>query len=282
MRRSIGFIFQLHNLIESISVVGNVMMAARVTSIAPNEARASAIALLERLGLGHRLDYMPAALSGGQRQRVAVARALINRPRLILADEPTAALDWTSALEVVGVLQELAATHASSILLVTHEIRLLDRADRIISLVDGRIVSDVLVKERVLICEMLRKFEFFEKLSAAELSLVADKMRPRRFVDGEILIRQGDAGDDFFVVRKGTVDVFVADGMGETKVNTLGAGRYFGERALIIAEPRSATVVGRGSGIAYALDKVEFDAALAATPSLKEQLQNAYYARYAR
>lgn len=279
MRRNIGFIFQLHNLIDSICAVDNVLMAARLTSIAPDHARRNAIALLERLDLGHRLDYMPGALSGGQRQRVAVARALVNRPRLILADEPTAALDWKSSLEVVGLLQELAVRDGASILMVTHENRILDKADRIVSMVDGRIVSDVMVKEQVLLCEMLRRLEFFATLGTAELSQVAEKMRPRRFSDGEVLIRQGDIGDDFYVVRHGEVDVIVSDGAGERKAATLGMGRYFGERALITNEVRNATVIARGSGMAYALAKDEFDAALAATPSLKEQLQRAYFAR---
>jgi putative ABC transport system ATP-binding protein len=279
MRQNIGFIFQLHNLIESICAVDNVLMAARLTPIAPQDARRNAIALLERLGLGHRINYMPSALSGGQRQRVAVARALVNRPRLILADEPTAALDWKSCVEVVGLLQELAIRNGSSVLMVTHESRILDRADRIVSMVDGRITSDVMVKERVVICEMLRKIEFFAKLGTAELSQVADKMRPRRFRDGEVLIRQGETGVEFFVLRDGEVDVIQSDGLGERKVATLDMGRYFGERSLITDEVRNATVVGHGSGLAYALDKVEFDAALAATPSLKEQLQKSYFAR---
>jgi len=182
-------------------------------------------------------------------------------------------------VEVVGLLQELAAADGASILMVTHDNRILDKADRIVSMVDGRIVSDVMVKEQVLICEMLRKIEFFGSLGTAELSQVAEKMHPRRFQKGEVLARQGETGDKFFLLRDGEVDVTVADNQGERQVATLDAGRYFGERSLITGELRNATVVGRGAGTAYTLNKPEFDAALSATPSLKEQLQKGYFSR---
>ena len=100
-----------------------------------------AAGILTRLGLGHRLDHKPHALSGGQRQRIAIARALVNRPRLILADEPTAALDKASGHEVINLLKEIAQRRGSTILLVTHDSRILDMADRIVNMIDGRIVS---------------------------------------------------------------------------------------------------------------------------------------------
>jgi putative ABC transport system ATP-binding protein len=279
MRRNIGFIFQLHNLIDSLTAISNVMMSTNLTDVPKDEARKNGVALLERLGLGHRIDYKPASLSGGQRQRVAVARALVNRPKLILADEPTAALDGKSSLEVVTILQERALADGASILMVTHDNRILDKADRIVSMVDGRIVSDVMVKEQVLICEMLRKIEFFASLGTAELSQVAGKMQARKFHKGEVLARQGEMGDQFFLLREGEVDVMVSDNQGERRVATLDAGRYFGERSLITGDVRNATVVGSGAGIAYTLAKPEFDAALSATPTLKEQLQKAYFSR---
>jgi len=278
MRRNIGFIFQMHNLIESITAIDNVMMATRLGLVPAPQARLNGVAILERLGLGHRIDYKPAALSGGQRQRVAVARALVNRPRLILADEPTAALDRKSSLEVVDMLKEQAVRDGTSVLMVTHDNRILDKADRIVAMVDGRISSDVMVREQVLICEMLRKIDFFATLGTAELSLVAEKMHPRPFKDGEALIRQGEIGDNFYLLRRGRVSVHV-DEQGEDKVATLEAGSYFGERALITGERRNATIVGQGTGMAYALAKDEFNAALAATPSLQEQLQKVYFGR---
>lgn len=279
MRRNIGFIFQMHNLIDSLTAIDNVLMATHLTSVTARDARRNGAVMLERLGLGHRFDYKPGALSGGQRQRVAVARALVNRPRLILADEPTAALDRKSSLEVVELLREHAVRDGSSILMVTHDNRVLDKADRIVSMVDGRIVSDVMVQEQVLICEMLRKIEFFSALGTAQLSLVAEKMQAHPFSDGDVLIRQGEMGDRFYLLRNGQVDVHVDEGQGDKLVATLDFGSYFGERALITGEKRNASIVGHGAGMTYALGKNEFDAALAATPSLKEQLQKGYFGR---
>jgi putative ABC transport system ATP-binding protein len=254
-------------------------MSTHLHGVPGGDARKNAQALLERLGLGHRVDHKPSALSGGQRQRVAVARALVNTPQLILADEPTAALDAASSLEVVSLLQEHIVQDGSSCLMVTHDNRVLDKADRIVSMVDGRIVSDVMVHEQVLICEMLNKIEFFASLGTVELSHVAEKMEPRWIHDGDVLTRQGDMGDLFYLIREGQVDIHVADGAGDRVVATLGVGQYFGERALITGEPRNATVVARGDGMVYALDKKNFTDALAKTPTLREQLRNTYFAR---
>lgn len=278
LRRSIGFIFQMHNLLESLSATDNVVMAAQLRWDRA-ESRRRAMQLLERVGLGQRLDNKPSALSGGQRQRVAVARALVNAPRLVLADEPTAALDIKSSREVVQLLQEHIAENGSSCLMVTHDNRILDRADRIVSLVDGRIVSDVMVHEQIIICEMLAKIEFFSGLSAAELSHVAETMHRQSFAPDDVLIRQGDLGTHFYLIRSGEVDVHVAEPSGGRVVATLEAGRYFGERALITGEVRNATIIGRTSGEIYLLDKPRFDAAIAAAPSLQEQLRKTYFGR---
>jgi putative ABC transport system ATP-binding protein len=280
LRRNVGFIFQLHNLIESLNAIDNVLMSTHLHRSQSAGARKNGVALLERLGLGHRITHKPSALSGGQRQRVAVARALVNTPRLILADEPTAALDRDSSLEVVGLLQEHIVRDGSSCLMVTHDNRVLDKADRIVSMVDGRIVSDVMVHEQVLICEMLTKIDFFSTLGTVELSHVAEQMQPLRFREGDVLIRQGETGDRFYLMREGEVDVRVADPDGERVVATLDMGRYFGERALITGEVRNATVVGRGPGMAYALDKTSFDSALATVPSLRDQLRRNYFGRH--
>jgi putative ABC transport system ATP-binding protein len=280
LRRNVGFIFQLHNLIESLDALDNVMMSTHLHRGPEDDAQKRGVALLERLGLGHRIHHKPAALSGGQRQRVAVARALISAPRLILADEPTAALDRDSSLEVVSLLQEHIHRSGSSCLMVTHDNRVIDKADRLVSMVDGRIVSDVLVHEQVMICEMLSKIEFFSQMGSDQLSHVAEKMRPRNFNQGDVVIREGDVGEEFFLMRDGEVDVWRSDAPGGGVVATLGVGHYFGERALITGEKRNATIVGRGPGMAYALDKASFDAALASVPSLKDQLKRNYFARH--
>ncbi len=141
VRRNIGFIFQAHNLFESLTACQNVEMAIELVNLHP-EKRQQAIEILNQVGLGNRIDYKPNSLSGGQNQRVAIARALVNQPKLVLADEPTAALDKKSGREVVLLMQKLAKEEGRTILMVTHDNRILDVADRIISMVDGRLESD--------------------------------------------------------------------------------------------------------------------------------------------
>ena len=142
IRRQIGFVFQAHNLIEALSALQNVEMALRLTRrYGPAETRRRARAMLESVRLGDRLHYHPSELSGGQRQRVAIARALVTEPRIVLADEPTASLDRESGAEVVELLRTLARAQGSTILLVTHDNRVLHVADRILHLEDGRLMT---------------------------------------------------------------------------------------------------------------------------------------------
>jgi putative ABC transport system ATP-binding protein len=148
VRRGIGFIFQAHNLFESLTASQNVEMAVELMG-GFGSKRAQAIAVLKQLGLENRVDYKPNSLSGGQKQRVAIARALVNQPQLILADEPTAALDKQSGRDVVNLMQQLAREQQCTILMVTHDNRILDVADRIINLVDGHLESDTSMKEFV-------------------------------------------------------------------------------------------------------------------------------------
>lgn len=279
MRRDIGFIFQMHNLFDSLTAMENLMMATHVSDVPPDQARRNGVALLERLGLGHRLHHRPAALSGGQRQRVAVARALVNNPRLILADEPTAALDKESGMEVVSMLREFAAADGRAVVMVTHDNRIIDRADRIMSMVDGRIVSDVRVSEAVAVSMALRSIDLFARLTTAELGEVAEKMRSRPFGDGEVFMRQGEDGDQFYLLREGRADVLVRENGVDQVAATLGAGQYFGERALITGEGRNATVIGRGQGRVAVLSKAEFQAALRRVPDLPHQLTRLYFGR---
>ena len=144
VRRNIGFIFQAHNLIGALTACQNEKMAFQLEgSHTRGEAREASVKMLEAVGLKDRVDYYAGQLSGGQKQRVAIARALVRNPRIILADEPTAALDRTSgsAAKCVEILQRLAQEHACAILLVTHDNRILDVANRILTLEDGKIVS---------------------------------------------------------------------------------------------------------------------------------------------
>ena len=142
LRQRLGFIFQSHNLHESLTAMQNVIMGVQVrTGVPDGLARRAATRALGLVGLSDRLDYLPANLSGGQKQRVAVARALVGNPAMVLADEPTAALDHDSAAAVVDLLKRLGAERSTTTLLVTHDNRILDRADRILTLEDGRILS---------------------------------------------------------------------------------------------------------------------------------------------
>ncbi len=144
VRRDIGFIFQQHNLLPFMTARQNVELMFQLhPEISRSEASARTAEILTSVGLADRLDYHPARLSGGQKQRVAVARALVTSPRLILADEPTAALDSHSGRDVVMLLQELARNRNCPILMVTHDPRILDIADRIINMEDGRVHSVV-------------------------------------------------------------------------------------------------------------------------------------------
>jgi putative ABC transport system ATP-binding protein len=141
VRRNIGFIFQSHNLFASLTASQNVEMSVELTEQFSNK-RQQAADMLGKLGLAERVHYKPQALSGGQKQRVAIARALVNQPQIILADEPTAALDKDSGRDVVNLMRHLCHEKGSTVLMVTHDNRILDVADRIINLVDGRIESD--------------------------------------------------------------------------------------------------------------------------------------------
>jgi len=141
VRRNIGFIFQAHNLIDALTASQNVQMSLGLDNLTAAETRRRSVEMLGAVGLEHRVDYGPDRLSGGQKQRVAIARALVRNPRIILADEPTAALDKKSGREVVEILQNLAKAQGCTILLVTHDNRILDIADRIVTLEDGRLTS---------------------------------------------------------------------------------------------------------------------------------------------
>lgn len=144
VRRRIGFIFQAHNLHDSLTAIDNVKIGLEVSPEIPRESRQLvATQILEKVDLGNRITYYPNELSGGQKQRVAVARALAGKPKLILADEPTAALDGKTGRQVVELIRELAKEQGAAALIVTHDDRITDLADRIISMEDGRILSQV-------------------------------------------------------------------------------------------------------------------------------------------
>jgi putative ABC transport system ATP-binding protein len=139
VRNQIGFIFQAHNLLDCLTAWENVSMSLKLhPKIPKSEYRRRSVETLSAVGLGEFVDVYPKQLSGGQQQRVAIARALVSHPKLVLADEPTAALDSQTGRDVVNVMQSLAKEEGCTVLLVTHDNRILDVADRILHMEDGR------------------------------------------------------------------------------------------------------------------------------------------------
>lgn len=138
----IGFIFQSHNLLPFLDATDNVAVALDLAGMAPAQARARALELLDYLEIGHRKSALPAKLSGGEAQRIAIARALANNPRIILADEPTAALDSKRAGIVMDLLRKLAHDRQAAIIAVTHDEKIFDRFDRLYMLRDGRLEAE--------------------------------------------------------------------------------------------------------------------------------------------
>ena len=140
LRLNVGFIFQAHNLMMFLNARKNVRLSLELhDKYYESDMDLMAEQMLDKLGLGDRVDYFPANLSGGQRQRVAIARALVSRPKILLGDEPTAALDKESGRTVVNLMKELAETEKTTIIMVTHDNKILDVADRIIIVEDGRL-----------------------------------------------------------------------------------------------------------------------------------------------
>lgn len=141
-RRYIGFVFQLYNLLPALTALENAMLPLILEGVAPREREKKGRVLLQQMGLGERLQHKPAELSGGQRQRVSIARALINNPRIIFADEPTGNLDSKTATEILELLTSTVRAQNQTMLMVTHDARVAGYADRIIEMVDGTIIHN--------------------------------------------------------------------------------------------------------------------------------------------
>ena len=142
-----GYVFQNFNLFPALTAIEQVALPLRFNGVREAAARQRAVAALEEVGLGTRMDLRPAQLSGGEKQRVAIARALIGSPQILFADEPTSALDSANSEIVIALLQKIARTHGATVITVTHDPRLMIHAERIIRLQDGVVIEDSLEQE---------------------------------------------------------------------------------------------------------------------------------------
>ena len=184
-RRQIGYIFQSHNLLDSLTIHQNVQMALQLCGVKGQDARSRIVAVLERVGLTEHEHKYPRELSGGQKQRAGIARALVSRPQIVLADEPTASLDKQSGRDVVELIQDLAREDGSAVILVTHDNRILDIADRILHLEDGHMKSlSEVVSEGT--SRMLNLLEKHDPDSANYLATFSFALARIAYADGEV------------------------------------------------------------------------------------------------
>jgi lipoprotein-releasing system ATP-binding protein len=144
-----GFIYQFHHLLGEFSAVENVAMPLRIRGIGAKEAQESALSLLHEVGLSHRKDHLPSAMSGGERQRVAIARALVTEPSVVLADEPTGNLDDSTGEQIYQLLTSLSEKKKTAFVVVTHDIALANRMNRVLRIKDGKLVDAVNAREHV-------------------------------------------------------------------------------------------------------------------------------------
>ena len=193
----------------------------------------------------------------------------------MLADEPTAALDEKSGRKVIELLQALTREVDATVLIVTHDPRVLDSADRIVNMVDGRIVADQRVKESLDLCALMQTIEPFAELGAAAIAEIAQTMTRVRHPPGEAVVVQGDAADSFYVIAEGTAAVEADDKV----VATLEPSDFFGETALLTGAPRNATVRATAPLVVYALPKETFSAAVKRSSSFENQLLKVMFQR---
>ncbi|HTX28558.1 MAG TPA: ATP-binding cassette domain-containing protein [Streptosporangiaceae bacterium] len=209
-RQTVGVVFQAFNLIPSLSALSNVMVPLRLSGVSRRSSRESATALLAQVGLDERARHRPDQLSGGQQQRVAIARALVYDPPLILADEPTAHLDFIQVEGILRLLRTLASP-GRTVVVATHDQRITQLADKVVELVPI--------------------------LPAAER-----EPRDVTLEAGQYLFRQGDPSDLVYLVRSGEIEILrdMADGSQE-RLTLIGEGGYFGELGPMLNLPRSAS-----------------------------------------
>ena len=236
-RKSVGLVFQGFKLLPSLTARENVEAPLRLAGVDAKEARTRAEELLTRFGLAERMSQRPGRLSGGQQQRAAIARALAHDPPVILADEPTAALDYVQVETVLRTLRELAAP-GRVVIVSTHDHRLVPLADRVIKM--------------------------------GPQALLDDGPRPGivNLQPGEVLFEQGDRGDLVYFVESGHIDLYQERAEGAAMVYSCGPGEYFGELAPLLGFRRSATARARGEVTLTGITVQEFRESAGASRSL--------------
>jgi putative ABC transport system ATP-binding protein len=191
VRQQIGYIFQTHNLLDCLTIHQNVQMAQQLNGVKHRDGKDRISAVLDRVGLSEHEHKYPAQLSGGQKQRAGIARALVNRPAVILADEPTASLDKQSGRDVVDLIQDLAREDGAAVILVTHDNRILDVADHILHLEDGHMKSlSAAVSEGT--SRMLNLLEKHDPNSASYLATFAFALARVAYADNVVTESERD------------------------------------------------------------------------------------------
>ncbi|MDQ1521927.1 MAG: putative transport system ATP-binding protein [Actinomycetota bacterium] len=217
-RDTVGVVFQAFNLVPSLTALENTMAPLRAARVPRGTARERARQLLEQVGLADRLQFRPGDLSGGQQQRVAIARALVHDPPVLLADEPTAHLDYIQVEGVLRIVRDLADS-GRTVIVATHDERIMPLADRVVHL-------------------------------TAPAAGTAHEPERIELANGEVLFQQGDRGELVYVVDEGAVEIVrVRDDGTEERLNTVGPGNYFGEFGPMFGLPRSATARAVGATV---------------------------------
>lgn len=221
-RDEVGFVFQAFNLLPSLSALENVAIPMMLAGRSKKDAIQAAEAALDQVGLSDRVSHKPSALSGGQQQRVAVARGIVHNPPLLIADEPTANLDYVQAEAIIGLLRELRS-QGRTIVVSTHDARLVPVADTTVQM-------------------------------AADVETVDGPPQQVQYAAGELVFSQGDPGRLVYVIESGEIEII----QGRQRVALLDAGQYFGELAALMGTPRSATARANGTVTLTAYGPHEF------------------------